>query len=270
MLTRSITLALVLFGFTRGAGAQQPNRASCSAAASLRSTGASVGVIDSAALAPFFQRTLSEALTARLPGVSVMASSGVAGAGSRVRLRGPSGIILTQQPLLFVDGIRVDDTMQSNTLSTGGQAPSRLDDIPVEDVECIYVLRGPATTARYGTDAAVGVIHVITRSAHADSTRARAFLEGGATQDVTTYPANFGNPTSCTLAGATTGQCEASPVRSWSPIEADTPYGLAREVRAKSAEGLGVEIDHRDSVAPLLETSRQARPDATAAGAGLE
>ena len=95
MLTRSITLALVLFGFTRGAGAQQPNRASCSAAASLRSTGASVGVIDSAALAPFFQRTLSEALTARLPGVSVMASSGVAGAGSRVRLRGPSGIIIS-------------------------------------------------------------------------------------------------------------------------------------------------------------------------------
>ena len=227
MRTRPITLALVLFGFTRGAGAQQPNRASCSAAASLRSTGASVGVIDSAALAPFFQRTLSEALTARLPGVSVMASSGVAGAGSRVRLRGPSGIILTQQPLLFVDGIRVDDTMQSNTLSTGGQAPSRLDDIPVEDVECIYVLRGPATTARYGTDAAVGVIHVITRSAHADSTRARVFLEGGATQDVTTYPANFGNPTSCTLARAASGLCEASPVQSWSPIEADSPFRTA-------------------------------------------
>ena len=37
MFNRSVTLALVLFGFTRGAGAQQPNRASCSAAAALRS-----------------------------------------------------------------------------------------------------------------------------------------------------------------------------------------------------------------------------------------
>ena len=224
MFDRSIALALVLSAFARGASAQSPDRATCSSATALRSTGASVAVIDSAALAPFFRRTLSDALTARLPGVSVMASSGVAGTGSRVQLRAPSGIILTQQPLLFVDGIRVDDTMQSFILNTGGQAPSRLDDIPMEDVECIYVLRGPATTARYGTDAAVGVIHVITRSARSDSARARMFLEAGATQDVTNYPANFGNPTSCTLAGATTGQCEASPVRSWSPIEADTPF----------------------------------------------
>jgi hypothetical protein len=227
MFDRSFALALVLFGLARGVSAQSPDRAACSSAAAFRSTGASVAVIDSAALTPFFHRTLSEALTARLPGVSVMASSGVAGAGSRVRLRGPSGIILTQQPLLFVDGIRVDDTMQSNTISTGGQAPSRLDDIPMEDVECIYVLRGPATTARYGTDAAVGVIHVITRSARSDSARVRMFLEGGATQDVTNYPANFGNPTSCTLARAASGQCETSPLRSWSPIEADSPFRTA-------------------------------------------
>ena len=226
MFDRSIALALVLLAFARSTGAQTPDRTACSAAA-LRSTGASVGVIDSAALAPFFRRTLSEALTARLPGVSIMASSGLAGAGSRVQLRGPSGIILTQQPLLFVDGIRVDDTMQSMLLSTGGQAPSRLDDIPMEDVECIYVLRGPAATARYGTDAAVGVIHVITRSARADSTRTGMFLEGGATQDVTKYPANFGNSTSCTLARAASGLCEASPVRSWSPIEADSPFRTA-------------------------------------------
>ena len=227
MFVRSIPLALVLFGLARGASAQSPDRAACSSATALRSTGGSVAVIDSAALAPFVQRTLSEALTARLPGVSVMASSGVAGTGSRVQLRGPSGIILTQQPLLFVDGIRVDDTMQSFVLNTGGQAPSRLDDIPMEDVECIYVLRGPATTARYGTDAAVGVINVITRRTRADSTRARMFLEAGATQDVTTYPANFGNPTSCTLARAASGLCETSPIRSWSPIEADSPFRTA-------------------------------------------
>ena len=227
MFDRSIALALVLFGFAREASAQSANRAACPSATTLRSTGASVAVIDSAALAPFFRRTLSEALTARLPGVSVMASSGVAGTGSRVQLRGPSGIILTQQPLLFVDGIRVDDSMQSFVLNTGGQAPSRLDDIPMEDVECIYVLRGPATTARYGTDAAVGVINVITRRARADSPRRSMFVEAGATQDVTTYPANFGNPTSCTLAHAASGLCETSPVQSWSPIQADSPFRTA-------------------------------------------
>jgi hypothetical protein len=156
-----------------------------------------------------------------------MPSSGVAGAGSRVRLRGPSGIVLTQQPLLFLDGIRVDGALQSIALDAGGQVPSRIDDIPVEDVECVVVLRGPATTARYGTDAAGGIIHVITRNVRSDSARVRAFLEGGTTRDVTDYPANFGNATSCTQARAAIGQCTASPMRSWSPIEADSPFRTA-------------------------------------------
>ena len=227
MFHRLTFLVVALLGVVGRATAQSTARPACPSAASLRATGASVGVIDSAALAPFFHRTLSEALTARLPGVSVMPSSGVAGAGSRVRLRGPSGVLLTQQPLLVIDGIRADGTMQSLSLDAGGQAPARLDDIPVDDVECIYVLRGPATTARYGTDAAGGIVHVITRSARTDSARVRTFLEGGASQDVTDYPANFGNPTSCTQARAALGQCTASPVRSWSPIEGDSPFRTA-------------------------------------------
>src|SRR4029453_13094814 len=97
MFRPSVALALVLLAFVPAASAQPTAPAGCPTPASLGASGASVGIIDSAALAPFFHRTLSEALTARLPGVSVMPSSGVAGAGSRVRLRGPSGIILTQQ-----------------------------------------------------------------------------------------------------------------------------------------------------------------------------
>jgi len=174
-----------------------------------------LGVIDSAALGPAMGRTLSEALTARLPGVSVMRSSGVAGTGSRVRLRGPSGILAPRQPPLYIDGIRVESELQSIGINVGGQAPSRLDDVPVEDVECIYVLRGPAATARYGTDAAGGVIHVVTRSARSDTARARFFTETGASVDAGDYPANFGTSPltpggaegSCTRAGAALGQC---------------------------------------------------------------
>src|SRR4030095_4567815 len=138
-----------------------------------------------------------------------------------------SVILLTQQPLLFRDGIRVDGALQSIALDAGGQVPSRIDDIPVEDVECIVVLRGAATTARYGTDAVGGIIHVTTRTASSDSARVRAFLEGGATQDVTDYPATSGNPTSCTQARAALGQCTTSPMRSWNPIEADSPFRTA-------------------------------------------
>jgi hypothetical protein len=227
-----LAATLALISSTR-LPAQTPSPGACSASvpsspngrtAPWNAVGASIAVLDSTALTPRAGRTLSEALAARVPGVSVMRSSGVVGTGSRVRLRGPSGIVVTQQPLLYIDGIRVDGEQQSIALSAGGQAPSRLDDVPLDDVECIYVLRGPAATARFGTDAAGGIVYVITRRARADSGRIRAFLEGGATRDVGDYPANFGNATSCTRARAVLDQCLTSPLRSWSPLDADSPF----------------------------------------------
>jgi len=224
-LSRIATVTFV--SFVRLASAQSVPHATCSNAGSLGALGASVAVVDSSSLAPFFRRTLSEALTARLPGVSVMRSNGVAGTGSRIWLRGPGGITMPQQPLLYIDGIRADGELQSITLNAGGQAPSRLDDVPVDDVACVYVFRGPATVARYGTDAAGGVIYVVTRQAASDSSRFRAYVEGGATTDATDYPANYGNAQSCTQARAAIGQCIAGPVREWNPLKAVSPFRSA-------------------------------------------
>ncbi|HEX6048862.1 MAG TPA: TonB-dependent receptor plug domain-containing protein [Gemmatimonadaceae bacterium] len=188
-------------------------------------TGVSIGVLDSAAVSSLAGRTLSDALAARIPGVSVMRSSGISGTGSRVVIRGAYGIYAAQRPLLFVDGIRVDDELHSIGLSTGGQAPSRLDDIPLDQVACVHVLRGPAATAQYGTDAVGGVIHVTTRSATAatsDSTRAHAFLDAGGSANAVKYPANYG----------TTGTPPNTTTRSWSPLEADSPFRFGRLVTA--------------------------------------
>jgi outer membrane receptor protein involved in Fe transport len=92
--------------------------------------GASIFVLDSAALAELHARTLTEALTATLPGVSVMQSSGRVGDGPRVRIRGESGFLSVLQPILYVDGVRVN----------AEQVSSRLDDIDLNDVERLEVL----------------------------------------------------------------------------------------------------------------------------------
>ena len=237
----ALSLVLVVAGASRVTAQQASPAAACTPLATespFAGPGVAVAVVDSAELAPFVGRTLSEALTARVPGVSVMRSSGVAGTGSRVRLRGPGGILLTEQPLLFIDGIRVDEEQQSIALGTGnGQAPSRLDDVWTDDVACIIVLRGPSAAARHGTDAAGGVIHVVTRNSLAppDSGRQRlsGFVEGGATSDVADYPANFGsssllpNGRPCSRAADALGQCELGAVRSWSPLDADSPFRTA-------------------------------------------
>lgn len=233
MRIRNVFAVVSLLGPAGAIGAQGTSPAGCDAVAPmspgarpapLRALGVSVAVLDSGALTSLAGRTLSEALAARVPGVSVLRSSGVAGTGSRVYMRGQSGILRTQQPLLFIDGIRVNGELHSLGLATGGQSPSRLDDVPLDRIACVHVLRGPAATAEYGTDAAGGVIHVTTRDAAQDSARLATYVESGATADAGDYPANFGSTTGCSRARAALGLCVAGTPRSWSPIRADSPF----------------------------------------------
>ena len=55
---------------------------------------------------------------------------------------------------LFVDGIRVNNEVESTGLFTGGITTSRWNDLSPEDIESIEILKGPAASALYGTAAA--------------------------------------------------------------------------------------------------------------------
>lgn len=101
-------------------------------------------------------RDVADALEGRLPGLDVLRTSGQAGAGARLRLRGQNSLFRSSEPLVFVDGVRVSPTI------AGG--PSVLDLLSPEEVQLIVVLRGPAAAALYGTDAGGGVILVYTQT----------------------------------------------------------------------------------------------------------
>ena len=92
-------------------------------------------------------RTVSE-LLARLAGVQMSANGGL-GKSSSVFIRGTE----SRHVLLLVDGVRVG----SATLGT-----PNFDNIPIESIERIEVLKGPAS-ALYGSDAVGGVIQIFTR-----------------------------------------------------------------------------------------------------------
>jgi TonB-linked SusC/RagA family outer membrane protein len=121
----------------------------------------------------------------------VQTSAGETGAGSRVRIRGSNSISLSNDPLLIIDGVRVDNTSRSTFQGTGGQEPSRLNDINPEEIESIEIVKGPAAAALYGTAASNGVIQVTTKKGRAGKTRWDAFTEGGTLQDVNDYPLNY-------------------------------------------------------------------------------
>ncbi len=102
-------------------------------------------LVDSVDPAPVF--TMSNLLQARTPGLSVMESSGAAGAGARVTLRGPSSVNYGNEPLVIVDGIRQFAIETSPVLQASVPQTSRLNDLRPEDIQRIDVLRGPAATA---------------------------------------------------------------------------------------------------------------------------
>jgi TonB-dependent starch-binding outer membrane protein SusC len=113
--------------------------------------------------------TVSDILQARTPGVSMIQMSGTSGTAQHIRIRGAASLTLSNEPLIFIDGVRMDSRIQE-TFWVGGQLSSRLNDIRPEDIESIEVVKGPAAATLYGADASAGVIQII---------RFYGFLGGG-------------------------------------------------------------------------------------------
>ncbi len=100
--------------------------------------------------------TVKRALRATVTGVLLTSTSGQAGAGTAVRLRGV-GTMRSTYPMVFMDGLRVSGP------GGAGQDIGILDQLNPEDVLLIEVFRGPAATTLYGTEAAGGVIRIYTK-----------------------------------------------------------------------------------------------------------
>lgn len=125
----------------------------------------------------------------RVAGVTVLSNDGVPGAGSRVRVRGLSSASLSNDPLLYIDGVRVNERGVPLSVFVGGGSPSFLNDLNPEEIESIEIVKGPSAATLYGTQAANGVIRVTTKRGKAGPPKWQVFAEGGAIEDVNDYPA---------------------------------------------------------------------------------
>jgi len=131
-----------------------------------RTLGNAVGRIDASSvteIAPV--RNFQDLLNGRAGGVVVMLTSGNVGTGSRLRVRGTSSLSLSNQPLLYVDGVRVNNAVAAGPITQGfgSRAISRINDVNPEDIESVEIIKGPAAATLYGTEASNGVIQIITK-----------------------------------------------------------------------------------------------------------
>ncbi len=164
---------------------------------------------------------LADLIQGRQAGVQVFNSAGTSGAGSRIRVRGSSSISLSNDPILVVDGIRVDS--RQSGLGAGGQEASRLDDFNPEDIESIEIVKGPSAAALYGTEAANGVIRITTKRGQPGETRWNVWAEAGLIQEPNTYPLGYLGldansdtyATACRLNEVAQGLCAQTGVESY-------------------------------------------------------
>ncbi|MEO5589242.1 MAG: TonB-dependent receptor plug domain-containing protein, partial [Gemmatimonadaceae bacterium] len=134
-----------------------------------REVGNSIGSVN-VADNPQPQTDFGSLLAGKISGVQVSGGSGNAGAGKAIRLRGNTSVALSNQPLFYVDGVRVrSDEYPKNVAETGSNLrsgninSSPLNDINPDDIERIEVVKGAAAATLYGTDAAAGVIQIFTK-----------------------------------------------------------------------------------------------------------
>ncbi len=135
--------------------------------------------------------TLADALVSKVAGVSLIGGSSV-GSGARVRIRGTASLSLNNDPIYIIDGVRLNGNLQQN-FGTGGAPAGRLNDINPDDIENMEVLRGPAASATYGTDAATGVVVITTKRGRSGTPRWNLYTEQGSVQDRNTYPLAYTN-----------------------------------------------------------------------------
>jgi len=105
---------------------------------------------------------VGELLQTRVVGARIQFGSGNSGSGADIRLRGNSSTALSNQPLIYIDGMRAKSEPSSS--QNGAEDPySPLNDLNPDDIDRIEVVKGPAATTLYGAEAAAGVIQIFTK-----------------------------------------------------------------------------------------------------------
>ncbi len=116
------------------------------------------------------QTNVVNSMAGKIAGVNITQSSGAAGSGSNIVIRGGTSLERDNQPLFVVDGVIYDNSTSiggnsgfDGMLATTTANANRVMDINPEDIESMSVLKGPVAAALYGSRAAAGAVVITTK-----------------------------------------------------------------------------------------------------------
>ena len=95
-------------------------------------------------------------IVGKIPGVQVTTLGGAPGGDAVIRIRGGSSLNASNDPLVVIDGVPIDNTSTSGARGT-------LSMLNPDDIETYTVLKDASATAIYGSRASNGVIIITTK-----------------------------------------------------------------------------------------------------------
>lgn len=111
---------------------------------------------------------IGRVLNGKVPGLSVLNSSGISGSGTNINIRGVSTITGgAATPLFIVDGVPFDGGNNGNDnfqYGGGTSSSSRFLDLDPNNIESVSVLKGLSATTLYGEAARNGAILITTKN----------------------------------------------------------------------------------------------------------
>lgn len=128
--------------------------------------------------------TPEQLLMGKVPGVKINSNNGAPGSGSTIRIRGGTSINASNDPLIVIDGVPLD-----NGGIAGAANPLSL--INPNDIETFVVLKDASATAIYGSRGANGVILITTKKGSGDKINVN-FTTNNSLSSIVKY-ANFLN-----------------------------------------------------------------------------
>ena len=131
-----------------------------------KALGYAVSTIGSADLELRPEADVARTLRGKVPGVNITSTSGLAGSGTNIIIRGYSSITGDNQPLFVVDGVPFNSSTSSDQsfASGGATASSRFLDLDPNNIAEVSILKGLSATVLYGEAGRNGVVLVTTKN----------------------------------------------------------------------------------------------------------
>lgn len=108
--------------------------------------------------------TPEQLITGKVAGVQITSNGGAPGAGSTIRIRGGASLNASNDPLIVIDGVPIDNggiSGQANALAL----------VNPNDIESFNILKDASATAIYGSRASNGVIIITTKKGRSGKAR---------------------------------------------------------------------------------------------------